>query len=49
MAHERMVMRAALRNLLIVTVVALTVCCVDGYGAYQLVWSDEFEYIQLEL
>ena len=36
-------MRAALRNLLIVTVVALTVFCVDGYGAYQLVWSDEFD------
>ncbi|MHC5183791.1 MAG: glycoside hydrolase family 16 protein, partial [Planctomycetota bacterium] len=32
-----------MRNLLIVTVVTLTVCCVDGYGAYQLVWSDEFD------
>jgi beta-glucanase (GH16 family) len=34
---------AAVRNLLVLTVVMMTVFCVDGYGAYQLVWSDEFD------
>jgi beta-glucanase (GH16 family) len=32
-----------IRNLLLLKIIALIVCCADGYGAYQLVWSDEFD------
>jgi len=36
-------MAAAIRNLLLLTIIAITVFCADGYGVYQLVWSDEFD------
>lgn len=32
-----------IRNLLLLEIIALMACCADGYGAYQLVWSDEFD------
>ena len=32
-----------MRNGLFLTIIVLTVVCADGYGAYQLVWSDEFD------
>ncbi len=36
-------MATAVRHLLFLTIIAMTVFCGDGYGAYQLVWSDEFD------
>jgi beta-glucanase (GH16 family) len=36
-------MTAAIRYLLLLTILAITVFCGNGYGDYQLVWSDEFD------
>lgn len=36
-------MAIAIRRLLLLTIIAITVFCSYGYCAYQLVWSDEFD------
>lgn len=36
-------MAAAIRHMLFLTIIAITVFCAEGYGDYQLVWSDEFD------
>lgn len=36
-------MTAAVRYLFLLTVIGMIIFCADGYGDYQLVWSDEFE------
>jgi hypothetical protein len=40
---KRKTMAATIRHLLLLTVIAMTVFCGNGYGDYQLVWSDEFD------
>jgi hypothetical protein len=38
------VMRAdVMRSGLLLAIIGLMILCSDGYGAYQLVWSDEFD------
>ena len=36
-------------SLILFTIFALTAFCADGYGAYQLVWSDEFDGSSLNM
>jgi beta-glucanase (GH16 family) len=38
-----------IRNLLLLNVIMLMACCGDGFGAYQLVWSDDFNGTSLNL
>ncbi len=38
-----------IRNLLLLKIIVLMACCADGYGAYQLVWSDEFDGTSLNM
>jgi len=41
--------KLAIRNMLLLTTIALMAYYVDGYGAYQLVWSDDFNGTSLNM
>ena len=40
---ERETMPTAIRHQILLTIIAVAVFFAEGYGAYQLVWSDEFD------
>jgi len=42
-------MAASIRHIFLLTIIAIAVFCVHGYGAYQLVWSDEFDGTSLNM
>jgi beta-glucanase (GH16 family) len=42
-------MATAIGHRLLAAIVVITACCGNGYGAYQLVWSDEFDGTSLNM
>jgi beta-glucanase (GH16 family) len=44
---ESRITTTGIRHLLLLTIIAIAVFCGNGYGAYQLVWSDEFDGTQV--